>query len=605
MILNPLVGIIARIAAGAARAAKAVKASGAGQAVGRLRQAASKRYGAASGKSKFGRAKTAYKDAKRVKRFLDSGKKRKPDKRRKASEAGRPASVAEGVGRLGRSAVPVGSRQAPQRAGPGAGSGNVLHGGGGDAPDGSWFQRLINSSEENVLEHLKSVAGLGGGDDAGRPSGGGRADRDLVSRLWNLMNPEKREKGSGTRGAVGGGGEEMFLSTELEHSAATAQPATGTTAGEPAASLPDQLHSTAGKAAGRPEGVGAPMPHYDPDAIRIGAPTLGRSGGIPTAPRTVRPAPAPETAPVGGGDDVDVNVESPDVRGAGPDAGTDKSMFSRLMGRLGGTPTAKESKGFLDRIKGGGEEAPELTAEERDEAVSDMPGLDESEIPPLSTPEEIDSLNKEAQEAQFDAVKATEDENAAREKSALGMDEKGGGLKSLLKVLATAGVMLIPLSKRFAESLIMAQEHLAAYSGTMATAMGELERQQFGLDIQQAQATEDTFYMLTTELQELRENTQPLREMGSNVKNLIGAGFLMGANKVMVVLNQLGAAAEAWMRDRGWWIEPVEAGPRESFREALDSFHDGDIEHRNPLIRRNRAGGDLHQQGNAFPHNLP
>lgn len=602
MILNPLVAVIARAAAAAARvgAAVAKAARAAGKVAGGAGRAASKRWGKASGKTRLGRLKTARKDlqrAKRAKQALDKWKKDKDAKRRAAlgrrpSREGSRPGAGETLGRLGRVGVPVGSK--PQ-AGPGEGSGATLHRE-QDGPEASWFQRLIKSSEGNVLEHLKSVSGLGGGDDAGRPSGGGGADPDLVSRLWNLMNPQQQESpGGGARTALGSGDdEEMFLSTELEHSAATARPATGATAGD---------------AAGRPEGVGAPMPGYDPEAIRLGAPKLGSGVSPPPVPR---PPSRPAPAPVGGGDGVEVNVESPDAGGAPPAGGPDKSMFSRLLGRLGGGDREDEGggKGFLDRwMGGGGEEIPELTTEERDEAVSGMPGLDEGDLPPLASPEEIESLNKEAQESQFEAIKATEEENAAREKAALGTDGFMGSLSLLgtaIKGLFTVGITLIPVATKFAEALVLAQQHLQVYSGTMALAMANLERQQFMLDVRQARATEGSFYALTEELAEMRENTQPIREISANLKNVLGTAFLRLVNLVAEPLGRIAKNIDDFAVEKGWWAPSLNEGDI-PFREALKDFHNGNIANRNPgLGPRNRPGGDMHQPGQPFPaQNIP
>jgi len=207
-------------------------------------------------------------------------------------------------------------------------------------------------------------------------------------------------------------------------------------------------------------------------------------------------------------------------------------MASLRAGKEQRARIKQQKPGFMDRMLGPGE-APTLTTEQRESKIESMPGLAPDERPPLATSTEFEELNRKKKEQQFESIELGEDEERTRLRANSSLAKLGGEMKNATRDIITFAVMLPIISKKWAESLAASQEHLKNYSGRIAAAFGDLERQAILLNLQQARGTEASFQMMTDELMELRENTQPIQQLSNNIKNLLSTGLLTLANVIV------------------------------------------------------------------------
>ena len=140
----------------------------------------------------------------------------------------------------------------------------------------------------------------------------------------------------------------------------------------------------------------------------------------------------------------------------------------------------------------------------------------------------------------------------------------------------------------WSEALLASQEKLGLYSGQISASMGMLERQALSLNIAQARGTEKSFSMLAEEIAEMRANTQPIEELATNVKNLVGVGLLKITNSFTRYLKPIAEMLQEWFD----WAVDAEENKSDTNRELLNNFMQGNVrDPRNP----NNLRDDLHR----------
>ncbi|HQU44424.1 MAG TPA: hypothetical protein PK867_16505 [Pirellulales bacterium] len=140
-----------------------------------------------------------------------------------------------------------------------------------------------------------------------------------------------------------------------------------------------------------------------------------------------------------------------------------------------------------------------------------------------------DAQQKAAGQQQQDADKEQSEE--ARKKAI-------EGLKTIGKAAAVGGVSLLtipPAMKKFSESMLASQEDLKKYNGQIAMAFARVHHGNVRRDIATGRATAGSTDVLARAVNEMRDETQALRNASTNALNYLAAGMA----KTVTLLSKL------------------------------------------------------------------
>ncbi len=138
--------------------------------------------------------------------------------------------------------------------------------------------------------------------------------------------------------------------------------------------------------------------------------------------------------------------------------------------------------------------------------------------------------------AQVEQVRS-EDEARHQQELARNLKENSGGLKRVVFGMLSLGVAMPFLGdgiKRLAGRVLINSDELRALSPTIATAFARMERQTAFLNVRQARGTAGTTRRLSAAYMRLRETSQPLKQAGTNMLNML---MLAGTNVVNMLLS--------------------------------------------------------------------
>ena len=250
----------------------------------------------------------------------------------------------------------------------------------------------------------------------------------------------------------------------------------------------------------------------------------------------------------------------------------------------------EEEPSFFERLHGR-----EVDREEkRDERLEKMKGLSKSEQDELADAgESAPEIRRRAAAAREEQLDAIDDETDKRERLDSAFGKLGQSLQSLTSPKGIAGFVGKIIAAGIAihdwsEALLASQEKLGLYSGQISASMGMLERQALSLNIAQARGTEKSFSMLADEIAEMRANTQPIEELATNVKNILGVGLLKVTNSFTRYLKPIAEMLQEWFD----WAVDSEENKSDTNRELLNNFMQGNVrDPRNP----NNLRDDLHR----------